>query len=207
MTPTEIDRSQNQIPKRHFCYKKQCISLFLVSGSLWLSLALFLLYLWLTVTVTVTLAHSDAPGFFRLTLGVPLALPGAHQLTRSLPSSQHRCHSLSCPDTYTSHHQGLVCIPNISLIGASASALPQWEYLLPGRYIHLETFQSNISWSDWKISLERESGLGLTLGCGSAEKARDSGVSLKWCRCLKSDPQDILVHSPTTDHNSYPGDC
>ena len=80
--------------KRHYCDKKQCISIFRISGSLWLSLALFLLYLWLTVTVTVTLAHSDAPGFSRLTLGVPLALPGAHQLTRSLLGSL-RCNCVA----------------------------------------------------------------------------------------------------------------
>lgn len=154
----------------------------------------------LTLSLLLIPTHSDS-------LWLTLALSGAHQLTRSLPGLRHRCHSLSSPDTYISHHQGLVCIPNISLIGASASALPQWGYLLPGRYMYLETFSMNISWPDWNISLERESGQGLTLGCGSAEKARDNGVSLKWCRCLKSDPQHVLVYSPTTDHNSCPGDC
>ena len=54
----------------------QCFAFVAHSGSV-------LLYLWLTVTVTVTLALSDAPGFFRLTLGLPLALSGAHQLKRS----------------------------------------------------------------------------------------------------------------------------
>ena len=67
--------------KRHFCYKKQCISLFLVSGSLWLSLALFLLYLWLTLSLWLWLTLTRS-GIFRLTSGLPLALSGAHQLTR-----------------------------------------------------------------------------------------------------------------------------
>ena len=58
----------------------QCFAFVAHSGSV-------LLYLWLTVTVTVTLAHSDAPGFFQLTLGFPLALSGAHQLTRCLLGS------------------------------------------------------------------------------------------------------------------------
>ena len=88
--------------------------------------------LWLTLSLSLIPTHSDS-------LWLTLALSGAHQLTRSLPGLQHRYHSLSCPDTYISYHQGFVCIPYISLIGASASALPQWGYLLPGRYIYLET--------------------------------------------------------------------
>ena len=99
------------------------------SSYLWLTRALSL---WLTLSLSLIPTHSDS-------LWLTLALSGAHQLTRSLPGSQHRYHSLSCPDTYISYHQGFVCIPYISLIGASASALPQWGYLLPGRYIYLET--------------------------------------------------------------------